>query len=73
MSKSQLASVFIADQVIKEYKALRNEKNKRLDRQLSVQKEIEVQLEKLKEEKDEQGEIYKVMEKENEDLRVKFT
>ena len=36
MSRSQLASVFIADQVIKEFKTLKKEKNKRLERQMSV-------------------------------------
>ena len=40
---------------------------------MSVQKEIETRMEQLKVDKDEQGEVYSAIAKDNEDLRIKFT
>lgn len=53
MAKSQIASVLIADQIIKEQETLKKEKNTRLEKQLEIYNDIEKRIELIQNEKKE--------------------
>lgn len=73
MAKSQIASVLIADQIIKEQETLKKDKNARLDKQLEIYTDIEKRIELIQNEKKEFNDKQVALTKENEDLKVKFS